>query len=129
MIAPHRTLLVFVLAFTGCYRPAEVAINVDLSTRSPGLAVVTLKVKNQEPRPTTPLAIDVTVQAKQAGRWGKAESVLHPAAFVLNKQEEQILRATVKLQGEMVRTTVTVREQESGRVVKSQQIEKTLSTS
>jgi hypothetical protein len=104
-------------------------MTVEFGARPPDLTVITVKVKNQEMRPTTPLAVDVSLQIKKGQDWGRASSVLHPAAFVLNKQEEQILRATVKLRGETIRATVTVKEQQTGKTIGSEQFEKIVSNS
>jgi hypothetical protein len=77
-------------------------------------------IKNLDVRATTPLQIDISVEQKEGSQWTKPESILHPTGFVLKKQEEQILRATFKSRGNQVRATLTVKEQESGRVIHKQ---------
>jgi hypothetical protein len=118
-------LLGVVLA--GCSHSSKIATSIDFGTRPPDLTVITVKVKNQEARTTNPLAIDVSLQLKRGNEWGKPTPVLHPAAFVLNKQEEQTLRTTVKLRGETIRGKITVKEQLSGKLVSTEEFEKVLS--
>ncbi len=120
-------LVLATLTLAGCAHTARIATSLDFGSRPPDLTVITLKVKNQDTRATTPLLIDVSVQLRRGEDWGKAASVIHPAAFVLNKQEEQILRSTVKLRGEAIRATVSVKEQETGKTVSTEQFEKVLS--
>ncbi len=115
------------LTLAGCAHTARISSNLDFGSRPPDLTVITLKVKNQDMRATTPLLIDVSLQLRRGQDWGKPASVIHPAAFVLNKQEEQILRSTVKLRGEAIRATVSVKEQETGKTVSTEQFEKVLS--
>ena len=104
------------IGLASCSHSSKIATTIDFGSRAPDLTVITVKVKNQETRATTPLAIDVSLQLKRGEDWGKPASVLHPAAFVLNKQEEQVLRTTVKLRGETIRGTVTVKEQQTGKL-------------
>lgn len=122
-----RCAAVLALALlTGCAHPARISTSLDVATRGSDLTVITLKVKNQEDRATTPLVIDVTVRVRLGGEWGKPISVIHPAGFVLNKHEEQILRSTVRLKGEAVRTRIQIKEQETGAVVVSEEAERQL---
>jgi hypothetical protein len=122
-----RCAAVLALALlAGCAHPANISTSLEVATRGPDLTVITLKVKNQEDRATTPLVIDVTVRVRLGGEWGKPISVIHPAGFVLNKHEEQILRSTVRLKGEAVRTRIQIKEQETGAVVVSEEAERQL---
>lgn len=122
----RAALLAGFVVLAGCAHPAKIATTLTVGTRLPDLTVVTLKITNQENRATTPLLVDVTLRLRQGGDWGKPQSVIHPAGFVLNKREEQILRSTVKLGGDSVRATVTVKEQETGRVLSAEETEKPL---
>lgn len=121
-----RAALFLIVLLAGCAHPSKISTSLDVRTRNPDLTVVTLKIKNQEDRATTPLVIDVTLRLRQGGEWGKPVSVIHPVGFVLNKHEEQILRSSIKLRGEAVRAKITVKEQESGAVLISEETEKAL---
>lgn len=121
-----RTLLACFVLLAGCAHTSKISTSLNVGTRTPDLTMVTLKIKNQENRATTPLLVDVTLRLRHGAEWGKPVSVIHPAGFVLNKHEEQILRSTVKLRGEAVRATITVKEQETGTVIQSEETEKPL---
>jgi len=109
--------LVACLLLAGCAHPAKVGTSLTFGTLSPGMATITVRVKNTDVRATTPLLIDISIEQKGGAGWTKPESILHPAGFVLKKQEEQILRATFKSTATLLRATLTVKEQESGRVI------------
>jgi len=109
--------LVACLLLAGCAHPAKVSTSLTFGTLSPGMATITVRVKNTDVRATTPLLIDISIEQKGGAGWTKPESILHPAGFVLKKQEEQILRATFKSTATLIRATLTVKEQESGRVI------------
>lgn len=109
-----------------CSRPANIRTAVDFGTKPPDLTTITLRVKNQESRTTSPVRIDLSVQLRRGDRWGKEASVIHPAPTVLNKQEEQILRCTVKLNGDAIRAVVTIKEERSGRILAKDEYEKVL---
>ena len=110
----------FLLLLIGCAKPANVSTSLTFGTLAPGLSTITVRVKNQDVRASTPLLIAVSIEHKEGSGWSKPESILHPTGFVLKKQEEQILRVTFKSNGKQVRATLTVKEQESGRVLKTQ---------
>ena len=111
-----------ILVLAGCAHPAKISTNLSFASMQPGLTVVTLKIKNDENRATTPLSINVSMQFQQGGKWGEPVPVLHPAAFVLNRQEQQIIRATVKMTGESVKAKLTVKEQENGQTLVSSEV-------
>lgn len=102
-------------ALVGCAKPARISTALTFGTQTGDLTTISLKIKNLEARATTPLLVDVTV--------GTA-SLIHPSAFVLNRNEEQILRATAKLPAGPLQATVTVKELESGKVLTTQRIER-----
>jgi hypothetical protein len=108
------------LLLLSCAQPSKVSTALSFGKLSPGLTTITVHVKNLDVRATTPLQIDISVEQKDGSQWSKPESILHPTGFVLKKQEEQILRATFRSKGTPVRATLTVKEQESGRVIHKQ---------
>jgi hypothetical protein len=116
--------MVPLLLLLSCAQPSKVSTALSFGTLSPGLTTITVHIKNQDVRATTPLQIDISVEQKDGSQWTKPESILHPTGFVLKKQEEQILRATFKSTGKSVRATLTVKEQESGRVIHKQSYSK-----
>ncbi len=133
---PERSTAVFrlnlllpVAAFfllLACSHQSVIRTAVGFSTKPPDLTTITVRLKNQEMRPTAELLIDVSVQLRRGENWGKAASVLHPDPAVLNRLEERILRSTVKLSGEGIRAKVTVKERASGRILVSEEFEETL---
>lgn len=108
------------LLLLSCAQPSKVSTSLNFGKLSPEMSTVTVRVKNQDVRATTPLQIDITVEQKIGADWSTPESILHPTGFVLKKQEEQILRASFRSAGHPVRATLTVKEQESGRVIHKQ---------
>jgi hypothetical protein len=122
MIAVGRAYrpVFFLLLLVSCAHPSQVSTSLTFGALAPGLSTITVRVKNQDVRATTPLLIDIAIEQKDGSSWTKPESILHPAGFVLKKQEEQILRATFKSNGKPLRATLTVKEQESGRVLHKQ---------
>jgi hypothetical protein len=109
--------IMLLLLLVSCAQPSKVSTSLTFGTVTPGLTTITVRVKNQDVRATTPLQIAISIERKDGSGWTKPESLLHPTGFVLKKQEEQILRATFKSNGSPVRATLTVKEQESGRVL------------
>ena len=85
-----------------------------------------LKVVNLEDRVTVPIALQLTGQSEQNGQWDKSVPLLEPAAFVLNRKEERTITKLWHVPAQAVRTTLVVREQESGNLLKSEKFEKTL---
>ena len=118
-------LMIALLALWGCAHPPQLAISLDIQ-KSPdnSLVVLQLKVTNLEDRVTVPIAIELTGQARTNGQWSKPETLLHPAAFVLNRKEQRGITKPWKVQADAVRTTLVVKEQESGHVLKSEKAEK-----
>jgi len=88
--------------------------------------MVTLRMTNLENRATTPLAPEVTLETRTDGKWDKPQTIIHPAAFVLNKKEEQHLIKIVKTNADFARATLTVKEAETGAVIKNERFEKSL---
>lgn len=99
----------------------------DIHKESENLVVVKLKVVNLENRASVPVAIEITGQAETNGHWEKSSSLLHPAAFVLNGKEERDITKLWRVPADAVRTTLVIREQERGNVLKSEKFEKSFS--
>ena len=119
-------LILALLALAGCARPPQVAATLDIRKESDNLIVLKLKIVNLEDRATVPIAIELTGEAETNGKWDKPSTLLHPAAFVLNRKEERDVTKLWRVPADAVRTTLIVREQESGRLLKSEKSEKRL---
>ena len=83
-----------------------------------------LRIKNLEGRATTPIAPEVIVQTRTGAAWDKPVSQIHPAAFVLNKQEQRDIFKVLHTNADVVRATLTIKEQENGHVLLNQRFEK-----
>jgi hypothetical protein len=116
------TLLVVVLV--GCTHPPQLATSLDIQKQSGDLIVVKLKVANLEDHATVPLNVELTGQAEKNGHWDKSSSLLHPAAFVLNAKEQRDITKFWRIQADAVRTTLIVKEQERGNLLKTEKAEK-----
>ena len=112
---------------TGCAKPPQLDVSLSLDKPNADVIFVKVKVVNAEDRATVPIAIEVTGQAQTNGHWDKSSTLLHPAAFVLNKKEQREITKLWRVPADMARTTLTVKEQESGRLLKTEQAEKVFS--
>lgn len=112
------------LILTGCAKPPRLDISLSLDKQSSGVIFVRVKVVNIEDRATVPIAVELTGQAETNGHWDKPSSLLHPAAFVLNKRELREITKLWRVPADAARTTLTVKEQESGRLIKTERAEK-----
>ena len=117
-------LLLVVLGLTGCAKPPKLVISLTLDKQQADLIFVKVKVVNTEDRATVPIAIELTGQAETNGHWDKPSSLLHPAAFVLNRKELREITKFWRVPADAARTTLTVKEQESGRMLKTERAEK-----
>ena len=117
-------LMIVFLALWGCAQPPQVATSLDIQKSSDGLVLVKLKVTNSEDRVTVPIALELTGQARTNGQWSKPETLLHPAAFVLNRKEQREITKLWRVQADAVRTTLVLKEQETGHILKSDKSEK-----
>ena len=115
---------VLLLVFTGCAHPPQLATTIDIQKKSDDLILVVLKVTNTEDRATTPIALELTGQARSNGHWDKPTTLLHPAAFVLNRKEQREITKIWRIQAEGVRTTLVIKEQENGNLLKTEKAEK-----
>ena len=117
-------LMIVLVALWGCAQPPQVATSLDIQKSSDGLVLVKLKVTNLEDRVTVPIALELTGQARTNGQWSKPDMLLHPAAFVLNRKEQREITKLWRLQADAVRTTLVLKEQETGHILKSDKSEK-----
>ena len=121
-----RVLAIFVLllALGGCAHPPQLVTSIDIKKQSDSLILVTLKVTNTEDRATVPINVEISGQAHEGGRWSQAASLLHPAAFVLNRKEQREITKLWRVNADAVRTTLVIKEQENGHLLKSEKAEK-----
>jgi hypothetical protein len=116
--------LILPLILAGCAHPPQLSTALNMQKKSDELIFVTLRVVNLEDRVTTPIAIEVTGQVRTGGHWDKPATLLHPAAFVLNRKEQRDITKVWRIQADGVRTTLVVKEQENGHLLKSEKAEK-----
>jgi hypothetical protein len=117
-------LVALLVALTGCAHPPQLATTLDIQKKSDDLILVKLTVTNVEDRVTVPIAIEVAGQAQTDRHWDKSTTLLHPAAFVLNRKEKREITKLWKIRAEAVRTTLVLKEQETGNLLKSEKAEK-----
>jgi hypothetical protein len=120
----RKLLFILLLVLAGCARPPQLSTTINIQKKSDELILVTLKVVNLENSVTTPINVEVIAQARTNGRWEKPDTLLHPAAFVLNRQEQREITKYWKIQADGVRTTLVIKEQETGHVLRSENAEK-----
>ena len=112
------------VALVGCTHPPQLVTSLDVQKQTDDLIVVKVKVANLENHATVPLNVELTGQAEKNGHWDKSSSLLHPAAFVLNAKEERDITKFWRTQADAVRTTLIVKEQERGNLLKTEKAEK-----
>ena len=117
-------LAALVVITQGCAQPPKISATLDITRRSNDIVLVMLRIKNLEDRATTPLAPEVVVQTRSGAAWDKPVSQIHPAPFVLNKQEQRDMFKVLHTNADLVRATVTIKEQENGHVLFNQKLEK-----
>jgi hypothetical protein len=120
-------LLLVVLSFSGCSKPPKLDVSLSLDKQNAGLIFVKVKVINTEDSATVPISIELTGQAQTNGHWDKSSTLLHPAAFVLNKKEQREITKLWRVSADAARTTLTVKEQENGNLLKTERAEKVFS--
>jgi len=116
-----------VLSLTGCAKAPKLDVSLTLDKQSADLIFVRVKVVNTEDRATVPIAIEVTGQAETNGHWDKSSTLMHPAAFVLNRKEQREITKLWRVSADAARTTLTVKEQERGFLLKTERAEKVFS--
>jgi len=104
----------------GCAHPPKVSAAISLKRKSADTVAIVLEVKNLEKQPTVPILISVAAEMHAGGVWTRPDTVIHPAAFVLNKNETQIFVANLKVSPDAVRTILSVKEAETGKVLKTE---------
>ena len=109
---------------TGCAKPPNLDVSLSLDKQSADLIFVKVKVVNTEDRVTVPISLEVTGQTETNGHWDKASTILHPAAFVLNRKEQREITKLWRVPADAARTTLTVKEQERGFLLKTERAEK-----
>ncbi len=117
------------LAIAACAKPPKLSATVDVSRRAPGSILLMLRVKNLGERATTPIAPVLVLQTRSGAAWSKPATEIAPAAFVLNRHEQRDIFKVLNTNATLVRATLTIREQENGRVDINRRIEKTVPTS
>lgn len=116
--------VVLPLAIVGCAKPARISATLDITRHSPDTVFVMLRVKNLEDRATTPLTPVVVVQTRTGSVWDKPVPEIQPVPFVLSKMEQRDILKVVHTGADLLRATVTIKEQENGRVLINQRLEK-----
>jgi hypothetical protein len=120
-------LLIVALGLAGCAKAPKLDVTLSLDQQTPNLIFVKVKVVNTEDRATVPIAIEVTGQTRSNGRWEKVDTLMHPAAFVLNRKEQREITKLWRVPADAARTTLTVKEQERGLLLKTERAEKVFS--
>ena len=114
------TALLMVALITGCAHPPKVSTAISVKRKSADTVAIVLEVKNLEKRPTVPIIINVAAQMHTANGWSRLDAVIHPAAFVLNRNETQIFVTNLKVTADAVRTLLVVKEAETGNILKTE---------
>jgi hypothetical protein len=128
MMKTFLTVLV-VLSLAGCAKSPKLDITLSLDKPNANVIFVKVKVVNTEDRATVPIAIEVTGQAETNGHWDKASTLMKPTAFVLNRKEQREITKLWRVPADAARTTLTVKEQERGTLLKTERAEKVFSAS
>lgn len=109
-----KKLLVISLLLAGCAKPPRIGVNLQVRKTSPAGGVATLRVRNQESRPTTPILVEVTLKSSDGS---VPLRVIHPAAFVLNRQEEREIVAPFMSNAASFEPVLAMREAETGKLL------------
>ena len=120
----RKLFLILPLVLAGCAHPPQISTALNIQKKSDELILVTLKVANLEDSVTTPINVELTGQARTGGHWDKSSTLLHPAAFVLNRKEQREITKLWRIKADGVRTTLVIKEQENGHLLKSEKAEK-----
>jgi hypothetical protein len=120
-------LILTAFSLMSCAHPPKLDITLKLDKQSTDLIFVRVKVVNTEDRATVPIAIELTGQAETNGHWDKPSQLLRPAAFVLNRKEQREITKLWRVPADAARTTLTVKEQENGNLLKTERAEQVFS--
>ena len=97
--------VLLLLALTGCATPPRIAVTTEV--RAGRLRVT---VKNVENRPSTPILLEVSLR----GGSSAPLRVIHPAPFVLNRQETREIIAPFSSDAEHLEPIVELRIAQTG---------------
>lgn len=120
-------LLALLLMLLSCAQPPKITASLDVQKQGDNVVVVKVKVVNVDSRATVPINVEVTGQAETNGHWDKRQTLLHPAAFVLNRNEQRDITKFWNVPADAVRATMIVKEQERGSLLKTEKAEKVFS--
>lgn len=101
--------VLLLLALTGCATPPRIAVTTEI--RAGRLRVT---VKNVENRPSTPILLEVSLRRGS----GAPLRLIHPAPFVLNKQETREIIAPFSSDAENLEPVVELRIAQTGTLLK-----------
>ena len=122
-LLPLAGVLCAILA--GCAHPPNLSTSLDIRKDSDNLVLLKLKIVNLDDSASVPIAVELTGETRNGGHWDKPASLLKPAAFVLNRKEQREITKLWRVPADAVRTTLVVKEQESGKLLKTEKSEKT----
>ncbi len=97
--------VLLMLALTGCATPPRIAVTTQI-----GAGRLTVTVKNVENRPSTPILLEVSLR----GGGGAPLRLIHPAPFVLNRQETREIIAPFSSNVENLEPVVELRIAQTG---------------
>ena len=117
---------VLLTLLTACAHPPNLTTALDITKDADNLVLLKLKIVNLDDRVTVPIAVELSGQAETNGHWDKPMPLLQPAAFVLNRKEQRTITKLWRIPADAVRTTLVLREQETGNLLKTEKSEKTL---
>ncbi len=112
----RRTTLLILLLLSACDRSniaPRLTTSIDVKPTDADHAALLVHVRNEKNRGTVPIDVQVTAEPKTPAGWGTPVTVIHPAPFVLNRQEARDIRTIVPSAGGM-RFTLKVKEAERG---------------
>lgn len=118
------TIVVAAWILSACAKPPKLDISMSVEKQNADLVFVKVRVANTENHATVPIALELTGQAESGGKWDKPSTLLHPAAFVLNKKEQREITKFWRVPAQAARATLTVKEQETGNLLKTLRTEK-----
>ncbi len=122
-------LVLALAALTACHKPSHVTSSIEFKRKPGDIVLVMLKIKNLDDRATTPIVPELTMQTQTDRKWDKPVSIIHPSGFVLARHEERDITAPVKTTATVARLMLTIKEVETGLILKTDRVEKTLPTS
>ena len=123
----HLSAVILALVLlTACHKPSHVTSSIEFKRKPGDVILVTLKIKNLDDRATTPIVPDLTMQTQTDGKWDKPASIIHPSGFVLARYEERDITAPVRTTASTARLMLTIKEVETGLILRNERFERTL---